>query len=61
MIKPQGLQGASLSKLQEVTAAIDAFKESGKPVIAMADYYSQGPICSPPTPTTCCSTRVVPC
>ncbi|MDU7581098.1 signal peptide peptidase SppA [Aeromonas sp.] len=41
VIKPQGLQGASLSKLQEVTAAIDAFKESGKPVIAMADYYSQ--------------------
>ncbi|MFM4978383.1 signal peptide peptidase SppA [Aeromonas caviae] len=42
VIKPQGLQGASLSKLQEVTAAIDTFKESGKPVIAMADYYSQG-------------------
>lgn len=42
VIKPQGLQGGSLSKLQEVTAAIDAFKESGKPVIAMADYYSQG-------------------
>lgn len=42
VIKPQGLQGASLSKLQEVTTAIDAFKESGKPVIAMADYYSQG-------------------
>ncbi|MGE6222543.1 signal peptide peptidase SppA [Aeromonas media] len=42
VIKPQGLQGASLSKLQEVTSAIDAFKESGKPVIAMADYYSQG-------------------
>lgn len=42
VIKPQGLQGASLSKLQEVTAAIDAFKESGKPVIAMADFYTQG-------------------
>ncbi|QXW30548.1 signal peptide peptidase SppA [Aeromonas sanarellii] len=42
VLKPQGLQGASLSKLQEVAAAIDAFKESGKPVIAMADYYSQG-------------------
>ena len=42
VIKPQGLQGASLSKLQEVASAIDAFKESGKPVIAMADYYSQG-------------------
>ncbi|MFR9702239.1 signal peptide peptidase SppA [Aeromonas sanarellii] len=42
VLKPQGLQGASLSKLQEVSAAIDTFKESGKPVIAMADYYSQG-------------------
>ncbi|MFM5879052.1 signal peptide peptidase SppA [Aeromonas sanarellii] len=42
VLKPQGLQGASLSKLQEVAAAIDTFKESGKPVIAMADYYSQG-------------------
>ena len=35
VIKPQGLQGASLSKLQEVASAIDAFKESGKPVIAI--------------------------
>ncbi|WP_421272381.1 signal peptide peptidase SppA [Aeromonas taiwanensis] len=42
VIKPQGLQGASLSKLQEVASAIDDFKESGKPVIAMADYYGQG-------------------
>jgi protease-4 len=43
VIKPQGLQGASLSKLQEVANAIDQFKESGKPVIAMADFYAQGP------------------
>ncbi|MFC5705718.1 signal peptide peptidase SppA [Aeromonas eucrenophila] len=43
VLKPQGLQGTSLSKLQEVAAAIDQFKESGKPVIAMADYYAQGP------------------
>ncbi|WP_434663710.1 signal peptide peptidase SppA [Aeromonas sp. NJAU223] len=43
VIKPQGLQGANFSKLQEVTDAIDEFKESGKPVIAMADYYNQGP------------------
>jgi len=42
VLKPQGLQGSSLSKLQEVANAIDEFKESGKPVIAMADYYSQG-------------------
>lgn len=41
VIKPQELS-ANLSKLQEVAAAIDAFKESGKPVIAMADYYNQG-------------------
>ncbi|MGL5093607.1 MAG: signal peptide peptidase SppA [Aeromonas sobria] len=43
VIKPQGLQGASLSKLQEVANAIDQFKESGKPVIAVADFYAQGP------------------
>ncbi|MFA7259381.1 MAG: S49 family peptidase, partial [Aeromonas bestiarum] len=42
VIKPQGLQGTSFSKLQEVATAIDEFKESGKPVIAMADYYNQG-------------------
>ncbi|MGL5303521.1 MAG: signal peptide peptidase SppA [Aeromonas sp.] len=42
VIKPQGLQSASLSKLQEVAAAIDEFKQSGKPVIAMADFYNQG-------------------
>ncbi|WP_429047804.1 signal peptide peptidase SppA [Aeromonas hydrophila] len=42
VIKPQGLQGTSFSKLQEVASAIDAFKESGKPVIAMADFYTQG-------------------
>lgn len=41
VLQPQGLQG-HLSKLQEVADAIDDFKESGKPVIAMADYYTQG-------------------
>ncbi|MGY3866057.1 signal peptide peptidase SppA [Aeromonas bivalvium] len=41
VLQPQGLQG-NLSKLQEVADAIDDFKESGKPVIAMADYYTQG-------------------
>ncbi|MGH8168355.1 MAG: S49 family peptidase, partial [Woeseiaceae bacterium] len=35
------LSGGGLSKLQRVGAAIDAFRESGKPVIAMADAYSQ--------------------
>ncbi|MGY3914567.1 signal peptide peptidase SppA [Aeromonas australiensis] len=42
VLKPQGLQGTNLSKLQEVASAIDQFKESGKPVIAMADFYTQG-------------------
>jgi len=32
---------AGLSKLQTLRAAIDSFKETGKPVIATADYYSQ--------------------
>ncbi|PJG58369.1 signal peptide peptidase SppA [Aeromonas cavernicola] len=42
VIKPQGLQNTSFAKLQEITTAIDQFKESGKPVIAMADFYTQG-------------------
>jgi protease IV len=33
--------GGGLSKLQRVGAAIDDFRESGKPVIAMADGYAQ--------------------
>ncbi len=35
------LGSAGLSKLQRVAEAIDEFRESGKPVIASADYYSQ--------------------
>ncbi|MDJ0709851.1 MAG: signal peptide peptidase SppA [Woeseiaceae bacterium] len=35
------LGGAGLSKLQRVAAAIDSFRESGKRVIASADFYSQ--------------------
>ncbi|RMF95479.1 MAG: signal peptide peptidase SppA [Gammaproteobacteria bacterium] len=35
------LEGGGLSKLQEVAAAIDRFRESGKPVIAMGDAYTQ--------------------
>lgn len=42
VLKTQNLQQASLSKLQEVASAIDRFKESGKPVYAMADFYTQG-------------------
>jgi protease-4 len=36
-----GFSGGGLSKLQRVGAAIDEFRESGKPVIAMADAYGQ--------------------
>ncbi len=35
------LAGAGLSKLQELGRAIDAFKQSGKPVVAFADFYFQ--------------------
>jgi len=35
------LLGAGLSKLQTVAAAIEEFKQSGKPVIASADFLSQ--------------------
>lgn len=35
------LQGGGISKLEDVGQAIERFKESGKPVIAMADNYSQ--------------------
>lgn len=37
-----GLIGGGLSKLQRVGDAIVDFRESGKPVIASADFYSQG-------------------
>lgn len=36
-----GLAAADLTKLQRIAAAIDAFRESGKPVIASADNYIQ--------------------
>ena len=36
-----GLSGGGLSKLRRIGAAIDDFKESGKPVVASADYFSQ--------------------
>jgi protease-4 len=37
-----GVGGAGLSKLQRIAAAIEDFKTSGKPVIASADFMSQG-------------------
>jgi protease-4 len=36
-----GLEGGGMAKLQEITAAIDDFRSTGKPVIAYADYYEQ--------------------
>ncbi|GGF55720.1 signal peptide peptidase SppA [Alteromonas lipolytica] len=37
----QGLQGGGLDKLRTIAEAIDDFKTSEKPVIAVGDYYSQ--------------------
>jgi protease-4 len=37
-----GMEGVGVAKLAEITAAIDSFRESGKPVIAFSDYYEQG-------------------
>ncbi len=37
-----GMQGGGLSKLKRIGDAIDTFRESGKPVIATADYFGQG-------------------
>lgn len=36
-----GLDGGGTAKLQEVAAAIDRFRKSGKPVIAFGEYYDQ--------------------
>jgi protease-4 len=36
-----GLDGAGIVKLSELTRAVDDFRESGKPVIAFADFYDQ--------------------
>lgn len=38
----QGLRSAGLDKLEQIAKSIDSFKESGKPVYAIGDYYSQG-------------------
>jgi protease-4 len=36
-----GMSGGGTAKLQEVAAAIDRFREGGKPVIAFGEYYDQ--------------------
>lgn len=41
VLELDGLTGGGLSKLQRIGAAIDEFRESGKPVFAMADAYGQ--------------------
>lgn len=42
VLELDGLGNAGLSKLRRLGAAIDGFRESGKPVIAMAGSYGQG-------------------
>jgi protease-4 len=37
-----GMEGAGVAKLAEITSAVDAFRESDKPVIAFSDFYEQG-------------------
>jgi protease-4 len=37
----QGLRGGGLDKLRTIAEAIDDFKTSGKPVLAVGDYYTQ--------------------
>lgn len=37
-----GLGGGGLSKLERIAEAIEDFRESGKPVVATANFYSQG-------------------
>ena len=41
VLELDGLGGAALSKLRRLGAALDEFRESGKPVIAMAGSYGQ--------------------
>jgi protease-4 len=42
VLQPEKLGSAAFSHLQEVARALQAFKESGKPIYAMAGNYSQG-------------------
>jgi protease-4 len=36
-----GMSGGGVAKLQEIAAAVDAFRAAGKPVIAYGDFYDQ--------------------
>jgi protease IV len=42
ILKLDNLDGGGLSKMQEIGAALQRFAANGKPVIASADYYTQG-------------------
>ncbi|GAA3532650.1 signal peptide peptidase SppA [Zobellella aerophila] len=42
VLRLQNMTESSLTKLDEVGAALEHFKTSGKPVYAIADYYTQG-------------------
>lgn len=41
LLDVDALQGAGLSKLQTIAEALNAFKSSGKKVVAVGDYYTQ--------------------
>ncbi|HSN71399.1 MAG TPA: signal peptide peptidase SppA [Steroidobacteraceae bacterium] len=41
VIEPSGLLGGGMAKLEEVADAVRRFRETGRPVIATADYYDQ--------------------
>lgn len=42
VVETDGIRAASLSKLAELRAAIEAFKQSGKPVLARGERFDQG-------------------
>ncbi|MDP5291480.1 signal peptide peptidase SppA [Oceanimonas sp. CHS3-5] len=42
VLRLQNMSESSLTKLDEVGAALESFKTSGKPVYAIGDYYTQG-------------------
>lgn len=41
LIEPSGLLGGGMAKLEEIARAIGRFRDTGRPAIAMADYYDQ--------------------
>lgn len=41
LLNLENLRGGGVNKLQAIGAALDEFRQSGKPIIAVGDYYSQ--------------------